>query len=61
MSDNSRINWKKVAQTFLLCCSKCHIHSKCSKCCEVEIDPELTPQQSIESIKKKETSKEDLV
>lgn len=62
MSDNSRVNWKKVAQTFLLCCAKCHVHSKCSNCCEVDIDPQLTPQASTQSIKKeKETTKEDLV
>lgn len=62
MSDDSKINWKKVAQTFLLCCGKCKLHSKCSNCCEVELEPELTPQVSKNSIKdKKETTKEDLV
>ena len=62
MSDDSRINWKKVAQTFLLCCGKCKLHSKCSNCCEVDIDPKLTPHASTENIKKeKETNKEDLV
>ena len=59
MSDSSRTNWKKVAQTLILCCAKCHIHSKCSNCCEMDIDPKLTPQTSTqENIKKIE---EDLV
>ena len=62
MSDGSKISWGKVVQTFLLCCGKCKLHSKCSNCCEVKLEPELTPQVSKNSIKdKKETTKEDLV
>jgi hypothetical protein len=62
MSDNSRVNWKKVAQTLILCCGKCHVHSKCSNCCEVDIDPQLKPQVSTENIKtERNTSKEAVV
>lgn len=46
-----KINWKKIALTFLLCCGKCHIHSKCSKCCEIDIDPELSRKESKNEIK----------
>lgn len=40
MSD--KVRWKDVLMFMFKCCGKCHIHSKCSKCCEIEIDPELS-------------------
>ena len=60
MSDN-RTNWKKVAQSLILCCAKCHIHSKCSNCCEVDIDPKLTPQASTENIKNEKAKHKEIL
>jgi hypothetical protein len=56
------MGWQSIAKTLIICCGKCHVHSKCSNCCELDIDPQLTPQSSTESIKKqKKGAKEDLV
>lgn len=40
MSD--KVRWKDVLMSMFKCCGKCHIHSKCSKCCELDIDPEMS-------------------
>ena len=42
MSD--KVRWKDVLMSMFKCCGKCHLHSKCSKCCELDIDPD--PQLS---------------
>lgn len=38
-----KLRWKDVMLFMFKCCSTCHIKSKCSKCCEIEIDPESRP------------------
>lgn len=48
-------SWKEVAFELIRCFSKCkcHIHSKCGKsCCDCDIDPVLTPQNSSEDFSK---------
>ena len=47
------MGWQSIAKAIIICCGKCHIHFKCSNCCELDIDPKLTPESSTESIKKK--------
>ena len=45
-------SWKDVAFSLIACFAKCrcHIHSKCGKsCCDCDIDPVITPQQSTEN------------
>lgn len=56
------MGWQSVAKALIICCGKCHVHSKCSNCCELDIDPTLTPQVSTQKIEKdKKQAKEDLV
>lgn len=48
-------SWKDVAFALIACFSKCrcHIHSKCGRtCCDCDIDPVITPQQSSEDFSK---------
>lgn len=33
-----------IIKCLMICKTKCHIHSKCSKCCEVDIDFEEGPK-----------------
>jgi hypothetical protein len=38
-----------IIKCLMICKTKCHIHSKCSKCCEVDIDFEEGPKSLSDS------------
>lgn len=45
---SEKINWKKIIYIFLICCGRCNMRSKCSKCMELEIKPTpILPENEI--------------